>query len=283
MGDAVCDRCGGDRRVSSANATRVYETGGARTHHISTNLIIDVDEGAGTATCPSHYVMYQQTDELPLATDQRRSQLRRVRARRRRVAVDEAIHPRDLRRQHGAPPARPTSRRSSPAKTDAGRRRRVEKFLNLTVTGAVSGALYSLIACSLVLTYTASGVFNLAYGAVAFLSALIYFELTAGLGWPVGVAGSRRHRRLRTVPRMGPQPGDLPAAQRRLRRAEDHGDRRSARRPAGPRPMDRRTSRRRPRLADPQGRHGRTASPGSDRRRRSSSTSRSGSCSTPIS
>jgi hypothetical protein len=48
------------------NATRVYETGGARTHHLSTNLIIDVDEEAGTATCQSHYVMYQQTDELPL-------------------------------------------------------------------------------------------------------------------------------------------------------------------------------------------------------------------------
>jgi ABC-type branched-subunit amino acid transport system ATPase component/branched-subunit amino acid ABC-type transport system permease component len=64
----------------------------------------------------------------------------------------------------------------------------VEKFLNLTVTGGVSGALYSLIACSLVLTYTASGVFNLAYGAVAYLSAFAYLELTAGLGWPVGVA-----------------------------------------------------------------------------------------------
>jgi ABC-type branched-subunit amino acid transport system ATPase component/branched-subunit amino acid ABC-type transport system permease component len=66
----------------------------------------------------------------------------------------------------------------------------VETFLNLTITGAVSGALYSLIACSLVLTYTSTRVFNLAYGAVAYLSAFLYFELTAGLGWPVGVAGA---------------------------------------------------------------------------------------------
>jgi hypothetical protein len=47
-------------------ATQTYPQGGARTHHISTNLIIEVDEEAGTATCQSHYVMYQATDELPL-------------------------------------------------------------------------------------------------------------------------------------------------------------------------------------------------------------------------
>jgi hypothetical protein len=49
-----------------AKATQTYPEGGARTHHISTNLIIEVDEDAGTATCQSHYVMYQQTDQLPL-------------------------------------------------------------------------------------------------------------------------------------------------------------------------------------------------------------------------
>jgi hypothetical protein len=48
------------------NATQVYASGGARTHHISTNLIIEVDEEAGTATCQSHYVMFQATDGLPL-------------------------------------------------------------------------------------------------------------------------------------------------------------------------------------------------------------------------
>ncbi len=47
-------------------ATRVYQVGGARTHHMSSNLIIDLDEEAGTATCQSHYVMFQATEGLPL-------------------------------------------------------------------------------------------------------------------------------------------------------------------------------------------------------------------------
>jgi hypothetical protein len=47
-------------------ATQVYQEGGARTHHMSSNLIIDVDEEAGTARCQSHYVMFQATEGLPL-------------------------------------------------------------------------------------------------------------------------------------------------------------------------------------------------------------------------
>ncbi len=65
----------------------------------------------------------------------------------------------------------------------------MQELLNLTITGAVSGAIFSLIACSLVLSYSASGIFNLSFGAIAYLSAFLYFELTAGLGWPVGIAG----------------------------------------------------------------------------------------------
>jgi hypothetical protein len=65
MGEVVCEGAAATaeqfRRV-----TRVYPEGGARTHHLSTNLIIDVDEDAWMATCQSHYVMFQQTDELPL-------------------------------------------------------------------------------------------------------------------------------------------------------------------------------------------------------------------------
>jgi ABC-type branched-subunit amino acid transport system ATPase component/branched-subunit amino acid ABC-type transport system permease component len=61
----------------------------------------------------------------------------------------------------------------------------MQKFLNLVVSGAVSGAIYSLIASGLVLTYTATGIFNLAYGAIAFCTAFLYFELHTGLGWPI--------------------------------------------------------------------------------------------------
>jgi hypothetical protein len=47
----------------------VYPVGdgmSALTHHLSTNLVIDVDEDAGTATARSYYSMLQATDALPL-------------------------------------------------------------------------------------------------------------------------------------------------------------------------------------------------------------------------
>ena len=65
MGDSVAS---GAEAVAAQfrNATRVYPEGGARTHHSSTNLIIDVDLDKGTASCHSRYTMMQQTDEFPL-------------------------------------------------------------------------------------------------------------------------------------------------------------------------------------------------------------------------
>ncbi|HEX7097490.1 MAG TPA: ATP-binding cassette domain-containing protein, partial [Acidimicrobiales bacterium] len=59
------------------------------------------------------------------------------------------------------------------------------EFLQLAIAGAATGAIYSLIASGLVLSYTATGIFNLAYGAIAFVSALLYYELNTGLGWPI--------------------------------------------------------------------------------------------------
>src|SRR5580765_6504773 len=64
----------------------------------------------------------------------------------------------------------------------------MQKLLNLVVSGGVSGAIYSLVASGLVLTYTATGIFNLAYGAIAFCTAFLYFELHTGLGWPIAPA-----------------------------------------------------------------------------------------------
>jgi ABC-type branched-subunit amino acid transport system ATPase component/branched-subunit amino acid ABC-type transport system permease component len=66
----------------------------------------------------------------------------------------------------------------------------VEKLLNLVISGAVSGAIYSVMASGLVLTYQSSGIFNFAHGAVAFATAYLYFQLHAatsagGLGWPI--------------------------------------------------------------------------------------------------
>src|SRR5688500_15599331 len=61
----------------------------------------------------------------------------------------------------------------------------MEKFLTLASSGAVSGAIYSLIAVGLVLTYTATRTFNLGYGAIAYTTAYVYFQLHTSLGWPI--------------------------------------------------------------------------------------------------
>lgn len=66
----------------------------------------------------------------------------------------------------------------------------MEKFLNLVISGAVAGAIYSIMASGLVLTYQTSGIFNFAHGAVAFVTAFVYFQLhestaNGGLGWPI--------------------------------------------------------------------------------------------------
>jgi ABC-type branched-subunit amino acid transport system ATPase component/branched-subunit amino acid ABC-type transport system permease component len=61
----------------------------------------------------------------------------------------------------------------------------MDKFSNLFLSGAVSGAIYSLIASGLVLTYATTGIFNLGFGGVAFTAAFVYYELHAGLHWPV--------------------------------------------------------------------------------------------------
>jgi ABC-type branched-subunit amino acid transport system ATPase component/branched-subunit amino acid ABC-type transport system permease component len=59
------------------------------------------------------------------------------------------------------------------------------KLLDLVLSGAVTGAIYSIMASGLVLTYTTSGIFNLAHGAVAFTVAYLYYQLHSGLGMPI--------------------------------------------------------------------------------------------------
>ena len=47
--------------------TRIHpETGTPRTKHVITNPILEIDEAAGSARCTSQYVVYQQTETLPL-------------------------------------------------------------------------------------------------------------------------------------------------------------------------------------------------------------------------
>jgi ABC-type branched-subunit amino acid transport system ATPase component/branched-subunit amino acid ABC-type transport system permease component len=61
----------------------------------------------------------------------------------------------------------------------------VSKFLTLLISGGTSGAIFAIMASGLVLTYETSGIFNLAHGAVAFVVALVFYELNTGAGWPV--------------------------------------------------------------------------------------------------
>ncbi|HEX6312499.1 MAG TPA: nuclear transport factor 2 family protein [Acidimicrobiia bacterium] len=46
--------------------TRVHDDGTPRTKHVTTNLVVEVDEDAGTATCRSYFTVLQQTDALAL-------------------------------------------------------------------------------------------------------------------------------------------------------------------------------------------------------------------------
>ena len=45
---------------------RRYDDGTPRTKHVTTNLMIDADDDAGTATAKSYYTVLQQVDDFPL-------------------------------------------------------------------------------------------------------------------------------------------------------------------------------------------------------------------------
>jgi branched-chain amino acid transport system permease protein len=60
----------------------------------------------------------------------------------------------------------------------------VSTFLTFTVLGIVSGAVYAITATGLVVTYTTTGVFNFAHGAVAMFCAFSYWQLNQAWGWP---------------------------------------------------------------------------------------------------
>ena len=49
-----------------ASATRLYDDGTPRTRHVTTNVIVDVDDSDGVASARASYTVFQQTDELPL-------------------------------------------------------------------------------------------------------------------------------------------------------------------------------------------------------------------------
>ena len=60
-----------------------------------------------------------------------------------------------------------------------------EDLLRAVLQGTPSGAVYALIALGFVLTYKTSGVFNLAFGAQAYVSAAMYFQARVEWGWDI--------------------------------------------------------------------------------------------------
>src|SRR6266700_3901661 len=64
----------------------------------------------------------------------------------------------------------------------------MQQFLAYGIVGLSTAAIYAIIGSGLVLTYTTTGVFSFAQGAVGMLAAFTYWQLTIGWGWPVPVA-----------------------------------------------------------------------------------------------
>ena len=59
----------------------------------------------------------------------------------------------------------------------------MEQFFGFALPGVPYGCTYALVAVCLVLTYQATGVFNFAFGAQAFVAAFVFTQLTQNEGW----------------------------------------------------------------------------------------------------
>lgn len=63
-----------------------------------------------------------------------------------------------------------------------------QQFWQFTVIGIALGCVYAVAASGLVLTYTTTGVFNFAHGAVGMVSAYVFYSLFVDVGLPIGIA-----------------------------------------------------------------------------------------------
>jgi branched-chain amino acid transport system permease protein len=64
----------------------------------------------------------------------------------------------------------------------------LSSFAQFTVIGISSGCVFAIAASGLVLTYTTTGVFNFAHGAVGMVAAFVYYWLNREVGLPVPLA-----------------------------------------------------------------------------------------------
>ncbi len=64
----------------------------------------------------------------------------------------------------------------------------MQELLTFTIIGLSTGAIYAVVASGLVVTYTTSGIFNLAHGATGMLAAFTYWQLRFDWGLPAPLA-----------------------------------------------------------------------------------------------
>lgn len=64
----------------------------------------------------------------------------------------------------------------------------METFLIFTIVGLSLAAIYAVISSGLVLTYTTTGIFNFAHGAIGMLAAFAYWQIRFAWGWPAPIA-----------------------------------------------------------------------------------------------
>src|SRR5580692_2453314 len=64
----------------------------------------------------------------------------------------------------------------------------MHEFLEFTIIGIVLGSAYAVAASGLVVTYTTSGIFNIAHGAIGMFMAFVYWQLTVQWHVQTGLA-----------------------------------------------------------------------------------------------
>src|SRR3954454_6557228 len=64
----------------------------------------------------------------------------------------------------------------------------MHEFLGFTISGLVTASIFSMVACGLTLTFTTTGVFNWAQGALVAVGAFTYWQLEVAWGWPKWLA-----------------------------------------------------------------------------------------------
>src|SRR5262245_20269473 len=64
----------------------------------------------------------------------------------------------------------------------------MSQFIEATILGLATASILAIAASGLVLTYTTTGIFNFAHGALGMLGAFTYWQLRVDWGWPAPVA-----------------------------------------------------------------------------------------------